>query len=146
MNEARWLRSTAFESVATHKKVRSQPVAEKLVFMVTHGPEHPEHVTIPFVMAVAALASDVEAVIGLQAEGVEIAVKGRSDSVTAEGFPPLSKLMSDYAELGGKLLLCGPCVKSRKIDAATQLVENAEVVAAARFIAEITSATNALVY
>jgi uncharacterized protein involved in oxidation of intracellular sulfur len=126
--------------------VRSQPVAEKLVFMVTHSPEHPEHVTIPFVMAVAALASDVRAVIGLQADAVEIAVKGRSDSVAAEGFPPLSTLMSDYMELGGQLLVCSPCLKSRQIDGATQLVENAEVVAAARFIAEITSATNALVY
>ena len=121
-------------------------MTEKLVFMVTHGPEHPEHVTIPFVMAVAALASDVEAVIGLQAGGVELAVKGCADTIEADGFPPLAKLMADYLELGGKLLLCGPCVKSRKIDTATQLVENAEVVAAARFIAEITSATNALVY
>jgi len=121
-------------------------MAEKLVIMVTHGPAHPEHVTIPFVMAVAALASDVEVVIGLQADGVEVAVKGRSDTVAAEGFPTLTKLMSDYAELGGKLLLCGPCVKARQIDAATQLVENAEIVAAARFVAEVTSATNALVY
>jgi predicted peroxiredoxin len=121
-------------------------MAERLVFMVTHGPEHPEHVTIPFVMAVAALASDVEAVIGLQAGGVELAVKGRADTIAAEGFPPLSKLMADYAELGGKLLVCGPCLKPRNIDAATQFVDNAEVVAAARFIAEIASATNALVY
>lgn len=121
-------------------------MAEKLMFMITHGPEHPEHVTIPFVMAVAALASDVEAVIGLQADGVEIAVKGRADSVTAEGFPPLAKLMNDYRELGGKILICGPCVKSRQIDPATHLVENAEVVAAARFVAELTSVTNALSY
>lgn len=121
-------------------------MAEKLMFMVTHGPDHPEHVTIPFVMAVAALASDVEAVIGLQADGVEIAVKGRAESVAAEGFAPLSKLMNDYKELGGKILVCGPCAKSRQIDAATQLVENAEVVAAARFVAELTSATNALSY
>lgn len=121
-------------------------MAEKLVIMVTHSANHAEHVTIPFVMAVAALASDVEVVIGLQADGVEVAVKGRAETVAAEGFPPLAKLMTDYRELGGKLLLCGPCVKSRQIDAATQIVENAEVVAAARFIAEITSATNALVY
>jgi predicted peroxiredoxin len=71
-------------------------LAEKLFFMVTHGPDHPEHVTIPFVMAVAALASDVEAVIGLQADGVEIAVKGRADSIAADGFAPLAKLMNDY--------------------------------------------------
>ena len=121
-------------------------MSEKLFFMVTHGPDHTEHVTIPFVMAVAALASDVEAVIGLQAGAVEIAVKGRADTIAADGFPPLAKLMNDYRELGGKILICGPCVKSRQIDAATQLVENAEVVAAARFVVELTSATNALTY
>jgi predicted peroxiredoxin len=120
-------------------------VAEKLMFMVTHGTDHPEHATIPFVMAVAALASDVEAVIGLQADAVELGVTGGADSVAAEGFPPLSKLMNDYKELGGKILVCSPCLKSRGIDAA-QLVENAEVVAAARFVAELTSATNALSY
>jgi predicted peroxiredoxin len=121
-------------------------VAEKLFLMVTHGPDHPEHVTIPFVMAIAALASDVEAVIGLQAGGVEIAVKGRADGVAAEGFAPLAKLMNDYRELGGKILVCGPCVKSRQIDPVTQLIENAEIVAAARFVVELTSATNALTY
>jgi predicted peroxiredoxin len=120
-------------------------MAEKLVIMVTHGVGHPEHVSIPFVMAVAALASDVEVVVGLQADGVEVAIKGRADSVAAEGFPPLSKLLADYSELGGELLLCGPCVKSRHIEAA-DLLENSEVVAAARFVAEVTSATNALVY
>lgn len=119
---------------------------EKIVFMATHGPDHPEHVTIPFVMAVAALASDVEAVIGLQADGVELAVTGRADAVAADGFPPLAKLMADYSELGGKLLVCNPCLKARGIDAATQLMDNAEVVAAARFIAEITSAKNVLTY
>jgi len=121
-------------------------MAEKLVIMLTHGPDHPEHASIPFVMAVAALASDVEVVVGLQASGVELAVKGVAEGVNAEAFPPLSKLMSDYQELGGKLLLCGPCVKSRHLDVENGLVENAEVVAAARFIAEVTSATNALVY
>lgn len=35
---------------------------QKLVFMVLHGPDHPEHATIPFVMGCAALASDVEVV------------------------------------------------------------------------------------
>jgi uncharacterized protein len=121
-------------------------MAEKLFFMITHGPDHEEHVTIPFVMAVAALASDVEAVIGMQAGGVELAVKGRADTIAAPGFPPLAKLMNDYRELGGKLLVCGPCVKSRNIDPATEFVENAEIVAAARFVAELTSATNALTY
>jgi uncharacterized protein len=121
-------------------------VVDKLVFMATHGVEHPEHVTIPFVMAVAALASDVEVVIGLQADAVSLAVRGAADDVAADGFPPLAKLMTDYRELGGKLLVCAPCVKARGIDPATQFADNAELVAAARFIAEITSATNVLTY
>ncbi len=121
-------------------------MSEKLVFMVTHSQDNAELATIPFVMAVAALSSDVEAVVGLQAEGVRLAVKGAADSINAEGFAPLAKLMNDYRELGGKLLVCTPCLKCRGIDPETSLVENSELVAAGRFVAEITSATNSLVY
>ncbi len=118
---------------------------EKLVFMVLHGPHEPELATIPFVMAGAALASDVEVVMGFQADGVELVRMGGADGIEAPAFPPLAKLMSDVRELGGKLLVCGPCIKSRGI-APEDLVEGAEVVAAGRFVAEITSATNSLVY
>ena len=119
---------------------------EKLVFMVTRGPDEPELASIPFVMAVAALASDVEAVVGLQGNGVELAVRGRTHGVEARGFPPLSKLLEDYCNLGGRLLVCTPCIRAREIDPERQFVENAELVAAGRFVAEVTSATNALVY
>ena len=118
---------------------------EKLVFMVLHGPDHPEHATIPFVMGCAALASDVEVVLGFQADGVELVHASATDSVHAAGFPPLAKLMGDFRELGGTMLVCGPCINSRGITAA-DLVDGAEVVAAGRFVAEITSATNSLVY
>ena len=120
--------------------------SEKLVFMVTHGPDHPEQATIPFVMAAAALASDVQVVIGFQADGVELIRTGAADAVEADSFPPLRKLLDDVRELGALLLVCGPCIKSRNIVAPDDLVEGAEVVGAGRFIAEITSATNSLVY
>lgn len=118
---------------------------EKLVFMVTHGPDHPEHATIPFVMAAAALASDVAVSIGFQADGVTLAKRGVAETVEAPGFPPLAKLLADVRELGGSLLVCNPCIKSRGIDPA-DLVEGAEVVAAGRFVVELTSATNSLSY
>jgi predicted peroxiredoxin len=118
---------------------------EKLVFMVLHGSAHPEHATIPFVMACAALASDVEVVMGFQADGVELVRIGGAAAVEAPGFPPLKKLLADYLELGGKVLVCGPCINSRGITA-DDLIAGAEVVAAGRFVAEITSATNSLVY
>lgn len=117
---------------------------EKLVILATHGPETPELATIPFVMACAALASDVEVVMGFQADGVCLMHQGEADTVRAAEFPPLSKLLADFHELGGKSLVCGPCVKSRGIG--ETLIEGAEVVAAARFIAEITSAKACLTY
>ncbi len=118
---------------------------EKLVFMVTHGPGDPERATIPFVMAAAALASDVPVVMGFQAEGVELVKAGVAETVLAPEFPPLAKLLGDVRDLGGLMLVCSPCLKSRGISP-DDLIAGAEVVAAARFIAEVTSATNSLAY
>ena len=59
---------------------------------------------------------------------------------------PRKKVLADVRGLGGKLLVGGPCVKSREIPVPDDLVDGAEVVAAGRFIAEIASATNSLVY
>lgn len=117
---------------------------EKLVIMVTHGPDDPEMATVPFVMACAALAMDVAVVMGFQAEGVRLVHQGEAEAVQAPEFPPLAKLLNDFRELGGTLLVCSPCAKSRGF--ADALVTGAEIVAAARFVAEVTSATNALVY
>ena len=74
---------------------------EKLVFMVTHGPAEPELATIPFVMAAAALASDVAVVMGFQGDGVELVKAGVAETVAAPEFPPLAKLLADVRELGG---------------------------------------------
>ncbi len=119
---------------------------EKLLILVTHGLDEPEKVTMPLVMAVGALASEVDIVVGLQEAGVELAVKGAADATAADGYPSLAKVMADYRDLGGRLLACPPSVNKRHLDAATQFVENAEVIAAGRFILEMSSASHVLVY
>jgi len=116
----------------------------KLVIIATHGPEEPERATLPFVVAVAALASDVETVIAFQADGVCLMHQGEAQTVQAPEFPPLAKLIDDFRELGGSLLVCAPCIKSRGI--ADSLIAGTEVIAAARLVAEVTSATSTLVY
>lgn len=120
-------------------------MAEKLVIMVTHGPDTPELMTIPFVMGAAALASDVEVVMGFQGDGVRAVVPGVAETVAVEDFQPLKTLLDDIRELGGVLLACGPCIKNRHIDP-DGLIEGCEIVSAARFVNEVTSATNTLVY
>jgi predicted peroxiredoxin len=121
------------------------PDTEKLVFMVTHGPDEPELATLPFVLAAAALASDVEVVMGFQGEGCQLVRKGVAETVTAPELAPLGSLLESIQELGGQLLVCAPCVKSRALTE-EDLVDGSEIVAAARFVVEITSATNSLVY
>lgn len=118
---------------------------KKLVLMVTNGPENPELATIPFVMATAAQASNVEILMGFQGNGVMLMAKGMAEHVAASGFPPLKDLMNIYREGGGKLYVCGPCVGSRKI-AQEDMVEGATIVGAATFVAECVSAANVLVY
>jgi len=118
----------------------------KLILMCTHGPEDPERATIPFVMATAAQASDVDVVIGFQVNGVLLARKGCAEHVFAAGFPPLKELMDIYIENGGKIFVCGPCVKSRQIKPEEEFIPGATVVNAATFVKECTEATNVLVY
>jgi predicted peroxiredoxin len=120
-------------------------VAEKLFIMVTHGPEDPELATIGFVMAGAAVASDVEVVMGFQGNGVELVKKGVAETISVPEFVPLADLLKDVRELGGKMLVGGPCVKNRGFGA-EDLVDGAEICAAGRFVAEISTATNSLVY
>ena len=119
--------------------------AKKLFIMVTNGPENPELATIPFVMATAAQASDVEVVMGFQGNGSMLAVKCMSDHVFANGFPKLSELIDAYIEAGGKMYVCGPCVGSRQVNE-DEFVEGATIVGAATFVSESLSADQALIY
>jgi predicted peroxiredoxin len=118
---------------------------KKFVIMATHGPDHPEMATIPFVMGGAAASADVEVVMGFQGEAVMLVKRGVAETVTAPEFTPLAELLTTIREFGGSFLVCGPCIKSRGITEA-DLIEGAHVVTAGRFVAEIASATNALVY
>ena len=82
--------------------------------------------------------------LGFQADGVCLVHEGEAETVQAPEFPPLRELLDTFRELGGTLLVCSPCARSRGFLEA--LVPGAEVVAAARFVAEVATATNVLVY
>jgi predicted peroxiredoxin len=120
-------------------------VANKLVFVLTHGPEDPEKATIPFVMAVAAQASDVEATLVFQSNSVLLLRKGMAEHVPNAGFAPLPDLIHVYRENGGRLLACVPCLKARQL-AADDLIEGTEMIAAGVAVAEFLSATSVISY
>jgi uncharacterized protein len=103
---------------------------EKILYMCTCGEERSEMAHIPFVLANAALAMDIEATIVLQGDGVRIAVPGYVDDMPpGGGFPPMKKLLADFQDQGGQMWVCGPCIKDRDI-AESDLIEGSEVTAA----------------
>ena len=114
----------------------------KLVIIVTHGPQDPELATIPFVIGVRCACVRRGDRHGFQADGVCLMHEGEASTVQAPELAPLAKLISDFQELGGSLLVCLPCIKSRGIT--DTLIPGTEVVAAARLVAEVTSATSTL--
>jgi len=118
---------------------------EKIVYIATHAGEDPERATFPFMMANAAQAMDVEAVIVLQGTGVYLAKKGYANHIHASGLPPLKQLIESFLQQGGRILVCTPCIKERKIEEG-DLIEGAVPIAGATLTQEILSAKATLVY
>ena len=69
-----------------------------------------------FVVANAAVASDKETMVFLSTEGVRLGEQGYADDIHEEGFAPLRELMANFVKAGGKIWVCSPCFKQRKLD------------------------------
>lgn len=118
---------------------------QKLVIIGTHAEENPDKATLPFVVGSAGLAMNTQVVVILQSTGVYLAMKGYADHVHASGFPPLPELFETFFEVGGKLLVCSPCLQARKIKD-EDLIAQAEVVAGATLVSETLSAAGVISY
>ena len=118
---------------------------EKIVIISTVGTSNPEKATLPFVLATAALATDVEATVILQSDAVELARQGVAGTIRAKGLLPLEELLNSFMELDGKLLLCSPCVKEREIGQ-DELIDQARLIAAGTVVTEILSAKSVVTY
>lgn len=105
----------------------------KFCVSLTVGKDNPDRATVAFVVANAAVASDKETVVFLSTEGVRLAVRGHADDVAEEGFARLGDLMASFAAAGGKIYVCSPCFKRRKLDE-TALVAGAVIVGGAKLV------------
>lgn len=105
----------------------------KFCVSLTCAKDDPDRATVAFVVANAAVASDQETVVFLSTEGVRLAVRGYADDVAEEGFAPLRDLIANFAAAGGKIFVCSPCFRRRKLDD-TALVPGAVVVGGAKLV------------
>ena len=118
---------------------------KKLLIIGTHAEESPDKATIPFVIGNAAFAMETKAVIILQSTAVYLAMKGYADHVHAADFPPLTELMASFFELGGTLMVCAPCIESRKITK-EDLIPEVQIISGGTLVAESISADSVLTY
>ncbi len=100
---------------------------------LTHAKDDADRATVGFVVANAAVASDKETMVFLSTEGVRLAVKGYADDVHEEGFAPLRELMASFVKAGGKVFVCSPCFKRRKLDEGA-LIDGATIVGGAKLV------------
>ena len=87
----------------------------KVVINLATGLEDAERVTGAFLVANAALDKGRDVAMFLTKEAVRIALPGYGEAVACDGCPPLSRLMVQYRDGGGELLVCPICFDSRKL-------------------------------
>ena len=117
----------------------------KLMVSLTCAKNDTDKATVAFVVANAAVASDVETVVFLSTEGVRLSQKGCADDVHEDGFKPLAELMADFAEFGGQIYVCSPCFKKRGLDESI-LVDGAAIVGGAKAVEFLTTGASCLSY
>ena len=105
----------------------------KFCISLTCGKDNTDKATVAFVVANAAVASDKDTVVFLNIEGVYLSQQGDADSIHEEGFAPLKELIENFVKAGGKIFVCSPCFKKRKLDETT-LIEGAAIVGGAKLV------------
>ncbi len=104
-------------------------MANKVLVNLATGLEDSERVTVAFLVGGAALQRGQRVAIWLTKEAVRLALPGHAEAVACEGCPPLSRLVEQYADGGGELLVCPICFNARKLDE-NALLANAKIAGA----------------
>jgi predicted peroxiredoxin len=108
-------------------------MAGKLCVSITHAKNDPDKATVGFVVANASVASAQDTLVFLSTEAVRIAVKGFADDIHEEGFAPLKELVSGFVAAGGRIYVCSPCFKKRRLDE-NALIPGATIVGGAKLV------------
>ncbi len=91
-------------------------MARKVLINLATGLEDPERVTVAFLVGGAAVQRGDTVGMWLTKEPVRLGLPGHAEAVACDGCPPLSRLFEQYADGGGKLLVCPICFNARKLD------------------------------
>ncbi len=117
----------------------------KFCVNLTCSKDNTDKATVAFVIANAAVASAQDTLVFLSIEGVRLSQKGFADAIHEEGFAPLKELMDNFVKAGGKIYVCSPCFKKRKLEEAA-LIEGATIVGGAKLVEFLADGTPCISY
>ena len=120
-------------------------MSKKFCVSLTYAKNDADKATVAFVVANAAVASDQETVVFLSTEAVRLSQQGYADDIHEESFAPLRELMANFVKAGGKVWVCSPCFKRRKLDE-QKLVAGATIVGGAKLVEFLSSGSPCVSY
>ena len=98
----------------------------KVVINLATGLDDGERVTVALLVGGAALERGKQVTMFLTKEAVRLALPGYAEAVACDGCPPIPRLLAQFAEGGGQLLVCPVCFNARKLNE-SELVANARI-------------------
>lgn len=117
----------------------------KFCVSLTRAKDDCDRATVGFVIATAAVASEMETLVFLSTEGVRLSQKGYADDVHEEGFAPLKELIDNFIKAGGHVLACSPCFKKRGLDE-NNLVDGVKIAGGAKLVEFLAGGTPCVSY
>lgn len=90
--------------------------ASKVVVNLATGHEDADRVTVAFLVATAALERGRSVAMFATKEAVRLGMPGYAQAIESVGAPPVSRLVEQFFDRGGELLLCPICFKARALD------------------------------
>jgi predicted peroxiredoxin len=88
----------------------------RVVINLATGLEDGERMTVALLIAGAAVDQGRQVTMFLTKEAVRLALPGYAQATACDGCPPVARLLEQFTEGGGQLLVCPVCFNARKLD------------------------------
>ncbi len=105
-------------------------MTKNIIYLLTTGPETPERLYAPFVLATTAKMMDIDATIFFIIHGVKVVKKGEAEKIKIGDFPPLNEVIDQAIEAGVEMMVCDQSTQLFGLDRGGY-IEGTKVVGAA---------------
>ncbi len=81
-------------------------MTKKILYVQTSGPDMPERLYSPLVLATTAKAMGVDATVYFMGKGILAMVKGVPGKIQVGSFPPLKEVVDQAVAAGVEMMIC----------------------------------------